>query len=41
LGTVKLTSNRSRKIRIGNVVSSASGELVIDNVMLGKPTKPL
>ena len=41
LGTVKLTSNRSRKIRIGNVISSASGELVIDNVMLGKPTKPL
>ena len=41
LGTINLPSNHSHKIRIGNVFGAGSGEQVIDNVMLGKPTKAI
>jgi len=41
LGTTKLTSNHSHKIRIGNVFGAGSGEQAIDNVMIGKPTKAI
>ena len=39
LGTINITSNHSHKVRIGNVFGAGSGELVIDNLMLGKPIK--
>jgi len=41
LGTVKLPSNHSHIIRIGNVFGAGSGEQVIDNVMIGKPTRAI
>jgi hypothetical protein len=41
LGTISLTSNHSHRIRIGNVFGAGSGEQVIDNVLLGKPTKAI
>jgi len=41
LGTINLTSNHSHIIRIGNVFGAGSGEQVIDNVLLGKPTKAI
>jgi len=41
LGTIKLGSNHSHMVRIGNVFGAGSGEQVIDNVMVGKPTKAI
>ncbi len=41
LGTINLPSNHSHKIRIGNVFGAGSGEQIIDNVMIGKPTKAI
>ena len=37
LGTIKLPSNHSHMVRIGNVFGAGSGEQVIDNVLIGKP----
>ena len=41
LGTINLPSNHSHIIRLGNVFGGGSGEQIIDNVMIGKPTRPI
>ena len=41
IGTIKVDSNHSHKIRIGNVFGAGSGEQILDNVMLGKPSRAI
>jgi len=41
LGTINVASNHSHMIRIGNVFGAGSGEQIIDNVLLGKPSKAI
>ena len=41
LGTIQLSSSQSDKVRIGNVFGGGSGALILDNMMLGNPTRAI
>ncbi|MDQ1329364.1 MAG: hypothetical protein QG641_2653 [Candidatus Poribacteria bacterium] len=41
LGTIQLSSSQSDKVRIGNVFGAGSGWLIVDNIMLGNPTRAI